>query len=110
MMRYSVQGAKWRNSIMLLRSPAEFSAVSLNICWIYRIAGASISMVRCRKTYLSPRTRSSIRRPGYDAGRDENYLEIRDAETLDMAARIWMGQHFPLGFHGNFTPTLFVAT
>jgi carotenoid cleavage dioxygenase-like enzyme len=47
---------------------------------------------------------------GYDAARDENYLEIRDAETLDMAARIWTGQHFPLGFHGNFTPTSFVAT
>jgi all-trans-8'-apo-beta-carotenal 15,15'-oxygenase len=47
---------------------------------------------------------------GYDAARDENYLEIRDAETLDMVARIWTGQHFPLGFHGNFTPTSFVTT
>jgi all-trans-8'-apo-beta-carotenal 15,15'-oxygenase len=46
---------------------------------------------------------------GYDAGRDENYLEIRDAESLDMEARIWTGQHFPLGFHGNFIPTSFVS-
>jgi all-trans-8'-apo-beta-carotenal 15,15'-oxygenase len=45
---------------------------------------------------------------GYDAARDENYLEVRDAETLDIAARIWTGQHFPLGFHGNFTSTSFV--
>ena len=41
---------------------------------------------------------------GYDAGRNENYLEIRDAQTLEFQARIWAaGQHFPLGFHGNFS-------
>lgn len=45
----------------------------------------------------------------YDAERDENYLEIRDAETLEVAARVWTGQHFPLGFHGHFTPTSFVS-
>ncbi len=39
---------------------------------------------------------------GYDAPRDENFLEIRDAETLDFAARVWTGNHFPLGFHGNW--------
>ena len=39
---------------------------------------------------------------GYDAGRDETFLELRDAATLDFTARIWTGQHFPLGFHGNF--------
>jgi hypothetical protein len=42
---------------------------------------------------------------GYDAAHDENYLEVRDAETLDVTSRIWTGQHLPLGFHGNFTPT-----
>jgi all-trans-8'-apo-beta-carotenal 15,15'-oxygenase len=47
---------------------------------------------------------------GYDAERDENYLEVRDADTLDMAARVWTGHHFPLGFHGNFTPMSFVTT
>ncbi len=42
---------------------------------------------------------------GYDADKNENFLEIRDAQTLDFAARIWAaGQHFPLGFHGNFYP------
>jgi all-trans-8'-apo-beta-carotenal 15,15'-oxygenase len=46
---------------------------------------------------------------GYDATRDENYLEVRDVDTLDMAARVWTGQHFPLGFHGNFTSTSFVS-
>jgi all-trans-8'-apo-beta-carotenal 15,15'-oxygenase len=39
---------------------------------------------------------------GYSAVRNENYLDIRDAGTLDRAARIWTGQHFPIGFHGNF--------
>ncbi len=39
---------------------------------------------------------------GYDANRNENFLEVRDASTLDLAARVWTGQHFPLGFHGNF--------
>jgi carotenoid cleavage dioxygenase-like enzyme len=42
---------------------------------------------------------------GYDADKNENFLEIRDAQTLDFAARVWAnGQHFPLGFHGNFYP------
>ena len=42
---------------------------------------------------------------GYDAVKNENFLEIRDAQTLDFAARVWAaGQHFPLGFHGNFYP------
>jgi carotenoid cleavage dioxygenase-like enzyme len=45
---------------------------------------------------------------GYDSGRDENFLEIRDADTFDLAARVWTGQHFPLGFHGNFVPNVFV--
>ncbi len=39
---------------------------------------------------------------GYDAGRDETFLEVRDAGTMDFEARVWTGQHFPLGFHGNF--------
>ncbi|PYM06697.1 MAG: hypothetical protein DMD82_07825 [Candidatus Rokuibacteriota bacterium] len=39
---------------------------------------------------------------GYDARRDETFLEIRDAGTMDFQARVWTGQHIPLGFHGNF--------
>ena len=39
---------------------------------------------------------------GYDARRDETFLEIRDAGTMDFQARVWTGQHVPLGFHGNF--------
>ena len=39
---------------------------------------------------------------GYSAIRNETYLDIRDAATLDLAARVWTGQHFPIGFHGNF--------
>lgn len=40
---------------------------------------------------------------GYDAVKNENFLEIRDAQTLEFQSRIWAaGQHFPLGFHGNF--------
>lgn len=47
---------------------------------------------------------------GYDGKRDENFLEVRDAATLSLEARIWTGQHFPLGFHGNFTTAAFVST
>ncbi|MGD9589974.1 MAG: carotenoid oxygenase family protein [Pyrinomonadaceae bacterium] len=40
---------------------------------------------------------------GFDGGRNENFLEVRDAQTLGFQARVWAaGQHFPLGFHGNF--------
>jgi all-trans-8'-apo-beta-carotenal 15,15'-oxygenase len=39
---------------------------------------------------------------GYDAERDETFLEIRDAGTLELEARIWTGTHLPTGFHGNF--------
>jgi all-trans-8'-apo-beta-carotenal 15,15'-oxygenase len=46
---------------------------------------------------------------GYDGNRDENFLEIRDAATLDFASRVWTGIHFPLGFHGNFTTKSFVS-
>ncbi len=46
---------------------------------------------------------------GYDAERDENFVEVRDADTLELAARVWTGQHFPLGFHGNFVRNRFVA-
>lgn len=44
----------------------------------------------------------------YDTNRDETCLEIRDAGTLDLAARIWTGLHLPLGFHGNFVNGSFV--
>ncbi len=47
---------------------------------------------------------------GYDGTRDENFFEIRDAETLELEARVWTGNHFPLGFHGNFYPNVFVET
>ncbi|HSR13344.1 MAG TPA: carotenoid oxygenase family protein, partial [Thermodesulfobacteriota bacterium] len=46
---------------------------------------------------------------GYDASKDESYLEIRDADDLGFLARVWTGRHFPLGFHGNFCPGSFVS-
>jgi len=39
---------------------------------------------------------------GYDGARDETFLEIRDSGTMEVEARVWTKQHFPLGFHGNF--------
>lgn len=40
---------------------------------------------------------------GYDGDKNESFMEIRDAATLEFESRIWAnGQHFPLGFHGNF--------
>ena len=47
---------------------------------------------------------------GYDAVRDENFLEIRDAASLELAARAWTTTHFPLGFHGNFVPKTYIST
>ncbi|MBI4752490.1 MAG: carotenoid oxygenase family protein [Acidobacteria bacterium] len=44
---------------------------------------------------------------GYDGPKNQNFLEILDAQTLDLAARVWTGQHFPLGFHGNFESGMF---
>lgn len=42
---------------------------------------------------------------GYDSNRNETFLEIRDAQTLGFQCRVWAaGQHFSLGFHGNFYP------
>lgn len=46
---------------------------------------------------------------GYDAVRDENFLEIRDAGSLEFEARVWTGVHYPLGFHGNFTREHFIT-
>ena len=45
---------------------------------------------------------------GYDGKRNETFLEIRDSATLEMHARVWTGQHLPLGFHGNFMPGWYV--
>ena len=47
---------------------------------------------------------------GYDAKRDENYVEVLDAATLDFAGRAWTGQHFPLGFHGNFVADRYITS
>ncbi len=46
---------------------------------------------------------------GYDGARDETYLEINDAGSLEFQARVWTGNHFPLGFHGNFSAGMHVA-
>jgi carotenoid cleavage dioxygenase-like enzyme len=55
------------------------------------------------KTKKINEDRGWILAQGYDADKNENFLEIRDAQTLDFAARVWAnGQHFPLGFHGNY--------
>ena len=39
---------------------------------------------------------------GYDGRKNENFLDVRDALSLERVARIWLGTHLPLGFHGNF--------
>jgi len=55
------------------------------------------------KTSTVNEERGWILAQGYDSDKNETFLEIRDAQTLEFAARIWAnGQHFPLGFHGNF--------
>lgn len=39
---------------------------------------------------------------GYDLQRDETYLEVRKAVSLELEARAWLGRYLPLGFHGFF--------
>jgi all-trans-8'-apo-beta-carotenal 15,15'-oxygenase len=41
---------------------------------------------------------------GYDSRRDETFLEVREAISLEFKARVWLGRHIPLGFHGTFIP------
>lgn len=41
---------------------------------------------------------------GYDARRDETFLDVRAAVTLEFQARVWLGRYLPLGFHGTFSP------
>ena len=54
-------------------------------------------------TFAGNEERGWLLTQGYDGDRNESYLEIRDAQTLEFEARVWAnGQHFPLGFHGNF--------
>lgn len=55
------------------------------------------------KTEKIDEERGWILAQGYDADKNETFLEIKDAQTLEFKARIWAnGQHFPIGFHGNF--------
>lgn len=59
------------------------------------------------KTAAVNEDRGWILTQGFDARRNETYLEIRDAQTLEFEARVWAaGQHLPLGFHGNFYTTI----
>ena len=39
---------------------------------------------------------------GYDSKRDDSFLDIRRAVSLEIEARIWLGRLLPLGFHGLF--------
>lgn len=40
--------------------------------------------------------------PGYSATRDESFLDILDAVNMKKQARLWVGEYFPVGFHGHF--------
>lgn len=40
--------------------------------------------------------------PGYQASRDESFLDILDTKNMRREARLWLGSFFPVGFHGNF--------
>jgi all-trans-8'-apo-beta-carotenal 15,15'-oxygenase len=55
------------------------------------------------KTLKPDEDKGWILAQGFDAGRDENFLLVLDAQTLEFEARVRAnGQRFPLGFHGNF--------
>ena len=40
---------------------------------------------------------------GYDTNKDESFIDIRRAVTLELEARVWLGRFLPLGFHGSFS-------
>jgi all-trans-8'-apo-beta-carotenal 15,15'-oxygenase len=39
---------------------------------------------------------------GYDSHKDETYVQICDAKNMKFVARVFIGAHLPLGFHGAF--------
>lgn len=39
---------------------------------------------------------------GYDLSEDETYIDVRNAKSLSLQARVWSGHYIPLGFHGSF--------
>lgn len=43
---------------------------------------------------------------GYHRGRDEGQLLLLDAETLESMATVHLPQRVPMGFHGNWAPTV----
>jgi carotenoid cleavage dioxygenase-like enzyme len=67
------------------------------IMWDGRLLGLSEAF---HPTAIDPETLAYQGR--WDADANETFLEIRDAETLELEARVWTGEHLPLGFHGNF--------
>lgn len=42
----------------------------------------------------------------YDQNRDESFIDIIVAKDMTRAARCWLGQRVPLGFHGKFLSSL----
>jgi carotenoid cleavage dioxygenase len=43
---------------------------------------------------------------GYHRGRDEGQLLLLDAQTLESIATVHLPQRIPMGFHGNWAPTV----
>ncbi len=43
---------------------------------------------------------------GYHRGRDEGQLLLLDAQTLESVATVHLPQRVPMGFHGNWAPTV----
>ncbi|BBY22774.1 carotenoid cleavage oxygenase [Mycobacterium stomatepiae] len=43
---------------------------------------------------------------GYHQGRDEGQLLLLDAQTLESVATVHLPQRVPMGFHGNWAPTI----
>lgn len=39
---------------------------------------------------------------GYDLNEDETFIDVRNANSLSLQARVWSGHYIPLGFHGSF--------
>ena len=66
-------------------------------------AGQSFGEAVCApKLQSSSEEENWILHLGYDSKRDESFLDIRKSVSLELEARVWLGRHLPLGFHGIF--------
>ncbi len=86
--------------------PLAFNTLA---CWDLEARSAKRITVSARQClgeplYVPDDKNAWILHLGYDADRDETFLDIRKEISLELVARAWLGRYLPLGFHGSFIP------